>query len=180
MNREEVFSVALAFTLEAEGGYARESGDPGGETKYGVSRRAFPGLDIASLTRAEAARIYREHYWSGPEMDRLPAPLAVAVFDAGVNTGVRRAIRMLQKSLNAIRPESPPLAADGIIGPLTLEAAGRLSGLELRLACQEFLLARAAFYTRLAAFEARRTFLRGWLRRVVELKNRLDSLFFSG
>jgi lysozyme family protein len=180
MNREEIFKAALAFTLRAEGGYSDHAGDPGGETKYGISRRAFPGLDIDDLSRMDAARIYREHYWSGPNLDGLPAPLAMAAFDAGVNTGVRRTIRMLQKSLNTVRPDAPPLSVDGVIGPATLGAAGSLSGLELRLACQEFLLARAAFYTRLAALGARRTFLRGWLRRVLELKKRLDSLFFSG
>ena len=46
----EVFPLALQFALKWEGGdkYTNDPIDPGGETKYGISKRAYPDIDIKS------------------------------------------------------------------------------------------------------------------------------------
>jgi hypothetical protein len=59
----EHFERAVAFVLRHEGGYVNDPRDPGGETKYGISKRAYPRLDIKGLTEADAKEIYRRDYW---------------------------------------------------------------------------------------------------------------------
>jgi len=39
------FQQAFERTIGFEGGYANDPRDPGGETKYGISKRAYPALD---------------------------------------------------------------------------------------------------------------------------------------
>ena len=40
------FEEIIEVVLEHEGGYVNDPKDPGGETKYGVSKRAYPNEDI--------------------------------------------------------------------------------------------------------------------------------------
>ena len=42
-----IFEQAFAIVAGEEGGLCRDPGDPGGLTKFGISQRAYPGLDIA-------------------------------------------------------------------------------------------------------------------------------------
>jgi lysozyme family protein len=71
--------------------------------------------DVRALTRAEAASIYRRFYWDAVRADALPPGLDHAVFDLAVNSGPPRASTLLQRVLG--------VAEDGLIGPITLEAA---------------------------------------------------------
>jgi lysozyme family protein len=108
------FETAVEFVLAAEGGLVDDASDPGGLTKFGISQRAYPNLNIRDLTIDEAKALYRNDYWSRCSCDRLPAGIALILFDAAVNQGVSASIRMLQRSLNV--PE------DGVIGRVTLSA----------------------------------------------------------
>ena len=45
------FDDAVEIVLQNEKGYVNDPADPGGETNWGISRRAYPHLDIANLTR---------------------------------------------------------------------------------------------------------------------------------
>lgn len=92
------FTRALNFTLQWEGGYVNDPADPGGETKYGISKRSYPWLDIAGLTREQAAGIYYHDYWVPSGAARLAMPLAQVVFDAAVQHGVARAQQWLTQS----------------------------------------------------------------------------------
>ncbi|WP_425526518.1 glycosyl hydrolase 108 family protein [Xanthomonas oryzae] len=49
--------------LSHEGGYVNDPRDPGGETQWGISKRAYPELNIRALTRDQAIEIYRRDYW---------------------------------------------------------------------------------------------------------------------
>ena len=57
------FYQEIKHVLKREGGYVNDPDDPGGETKYGISKRAHPDVDIASLTPESAAEIYKDYYW---------------------------------------------------------------------------------------------------------------------
>ncbi len=57
-----------------EGGYVIDPSDPGGMTKFGISKRAYPKLDIASLTRDEAVAIYYRDYWQKYGLYKLTLP----------------------------------------------------------------------------------------------------------
>src|SRR5690606_28008981 len=55
---DERFRRAVEVVLKHEGGYVNNPSDPGGETKYGISKRSYPELDIANLTQEDAIAIY--------------------------------------------------------------------------------------------------------------------------
>jgi lysozyme family protein len=118
MSDSLAFDAAFDLLIGHEGGYVNDPNDPGGETKYGISRRAYPELDIANLTEARARAIYYKDYWLKAGADILPVPLGILVFDAAVNNGVGRAVRWLQEAVGVV--------PDGVIGAQTraaLEAA---------------------------------------------------------
>lgn len=94
------FDRCIPFVLKWEGGYVNHPDDPGGETKYGISKRAYPDLDIKSLTLDDAKSIYRRDYWDASNCDSFDLPLAVVVFDSAVNCGVGRAKTWLSRTSN--------------------------------------------------------------------------------
>lgn len=122
----------IATTIVArEGGYVNDPDDPGGATNYGVTIHTMRRLgldltqdgridtdDVRVLTRAHAVSIFVEHYFRGPRIDRLPAPLQASVFDMYVNAGAN-AVKILQRLLGDMRIS---VTVDGVIGPRTIAA----------------------------------------------------------
>lgn len=92
------FSVSLKFVLDHEGGYVNDPKDPGGETKWGISKRYHPGLDIKNLTPQQATEIYYNEYWAPARCSALLYPLCLVVFDTAVNMGVSQALKYLEKT----------------------------------------------------------------------------------
>lgn len=156
-------SRALAFTLRYEGGYVNDPKDPGGETRYGISKRAYPKLDIKNLTAEQASDIYRSDYWGPSGAAALPEPLDMVVFDTAVNMGIGKAIRMLQEVVCS--------SMDGRFGPATAAAvqqAIRRRGMNDVL--EDYLKTRWREYDRLVARNsALRRFINGWRNRVEAL-----------
>ena len=95
MGKNKDFDKALKFILKWEGGYSNDPRDPGGETKFGISKRSYPELDISKLTLEQAKEIYYQNYWLKAGCDELPFPFNIVVFDTAVNMGRRRAIEFL-------------------------------------------------------------------------------------
>ncbi len=167
----DVFEQAFAIVIGNESGFSITAIDPGnwtggrvgaGElrgTKFGVSASAYPDVDIASLTLAEARIIYRRDYWSELAGDRLPSPIAVLLFDAAVNSGVDRAAKWLQQAVGT--------AVDGDIGPETLDAVDKaIAKLGQPALCAEVVALRLMFMTSLPTW---RSFGLGWARRICRL-----------
>lgn len=149
------FEQAFEIVIGHEGGYVDNPADPGGETKFGISKRSYPGVEIASLTIDEAKAIYRRDYWDKAGCDVCAPGLALIVFDAAVNNGVGRAVRWLQTAVGA--------SADGVLGPRTraaVQAADPLAALT------EVHAQRMQFMTSLDTWA---TFGRGWSRRLAQL-----------
>ena len=92
----ENFPAAVAFVLAREGGYVNDPRDPGGETKFGISKRSYPNEDIANLTADRAKEIYFSDYWM-PVADALPAPSDIVAFDSAVNQGKGFAREMIHE-----------------------------------------------------------------------------------
>jgi len=155
------FETAIEQVLAHEGGYVNHPNDPGGETKYGISRKAYPGLDIKNLTVEEAAEIYRRDFWEPIQGEAIQSQdVAANLLDYAVNAGVKRASRTIQLLTGA--------AQDGRIGPRTLEAINSQDGLNLNLRLS---LSRVEFYTELAARRSEfRAFLVGWIRRALSFR----------
>ncbi len=83
------FTAAVEKTLEHEGGYVCDPHDPGGETNFGISKRAYPHLDIRHLTKDQAIAIYHRDYWLPSGCDSIADPdVAGLVFDLAVNCGL--------------------------------------------------------------------------------------------
>lgn len=95
------FDHAFIFVVGIEGGYTNDPNDPGGETKFGISKRAYPQVDIPNLTLDEAKAIYLRDYWHVCKCDELPADMALLVFDAAVNQGVSAALRFYANATTA-------------------------------------------------------------------------------
>jgi len=144
------FHRALQVILEHEGGYVDHPDDPGGETNFGISKRAFPNVDIKNLAAKEASDIYQEHYWNACRCDEINWPLNLYLFDSAVNQGVSKAVTVLQVALR--------VKVDGVLGPKTIEAAN--ASLDIGT---DFMAERALSYSRLALFGV---FGRGWMRRL--------------
>jgi lysozyme family protein len=108
------FDEAFKIVIGEEGGYVNDPNDPGGETKYGISKAAYPSLNIKDLTLDTAKAIYQKDYWTKARCDELPGCVATMVFDSAVNNGVGRAIRLLQMAAN--------VPADGQFGQGTMTA----------------------------------------------------------
>ena len=162
------FLIAVDRVLLNEGGYSSNPADPGGATNFGISARQHPGLDIATLTRDAAVKIYWREWWLKFGFARLPAAAAAKTFDLAVNIGPAHAIECLQRALRACGHR---VSEDGSLGAETTLASARADGGALISA----LRSEAASYYRVTAALTRgprqnadREFLTGWLNRAYE------------
>lgn len=155
------FDKAVAKVLEHEGGYVNDPVDAGGETKYGITKRTYPTLDIKNLTINEAKVIYYRDFWLKENIDKIEHDeLAQKVFDTGVNMGASRAIKFLQEAANKLGAK---LVVDGGLGPKTLEIVNRLEGQKLLTVFREL---QAAYYQDIVKRKPEQAkFLKGWLKR---------------
>jgi lysozyme family protein len=93
-----MFDKAFEIVVGLEGGYVNHPLDPGGETKFGISKRAYPHLNIKTLTLEKAKSIYKKDYWDAAECSLLEPALALLYFDFAVNSGVGAARQMLKEA----------------------------------------------------------------------------------
>lgn len=159
------YDSALKRLLAHEGGYSNNPADPGGPTNFGITiadyrRYVKPNAgagDVKAMKVDDAKKIYRAKYWDAQKCDDLPAGVDYAVFDYGVNSGIGRSAKVLQRIVG--------VTADGSIGPNTLDAVATLKPANLINAiCDE----RLAFLKRLKTWSV---FGRGWGRRVSEVRS---------
>lgn len=97
MNQASSFERAFEIVVGIEAGYVNDPQDPGGETKFGVSKRAYPGEDIKNLTMERAKFLFQRDYWEKCHCDALSWPWAISVFDCAVNEGPAMALHLLAK-----------------------------------------------------------------------------------
>ena len=152
------FNKAVAKTLIYEGGYVFDKNDRGGETNFGISKRAYPDVDIKTLTVADAKEIYKRDYWDRLRADEIKSQaVASELFDTAVNMGVRTASKLIQACLD-VHP-------DGFIGNITLS---KLNAAQEETLLLRFKLAKVARYAYLAQKRpANRKFLLGWINRTL-------------
>lgn len=95
------FKEALDFTLKWEGGYSNHPMDGGGATNFGITQATYNRFrmgknltpqDVLSITPVEVEDIYRAMFWEPLQCDSRERKFAIALFDWGVNSGVRRVL----------------------------------------------------------------------------------------
>jgi lysozyme family protein len=154
MNFDEAFEILIGH----EGGYVNNPADPGGETKFGISKRSYPHVDVKNLTLSKAKDIYRRDYWDRLESESLPESVRFDLFDTAVNSGPGTAVRLLQRAVGT--------AEDGYVGPVTLKAVEAMTAWQVRA---KFNACRLHFMTDLSIWP---TFGKGWARRIAANLNR--------
>jgi len=145
------FESAIDRVLSHEGGYVNNPADPGGETQWGISKRSYPDVDIKTLTRDGAKKLYRRDFWDPVASQIHDDALMYQVLDAAVNHGMGNSVRFIQRALG--------LADDGHWGPHSQEVFKSQDPKDVHLL---FLAERFEFWAKLKAFD---TFGRGWVRR---------------
>ena len=146
--------------IHNEGGYNNDHEDLGGETKYGISKRWYPHLNIPTLSLEDAFQIYYDDYYVPAKVNNLPYALRYPFFDCVINTGQNRAVKILQQAINY--SIVMPIKVDGKIGPNTIKHAQGLSA-------ERFAAYRIKFYCKLLdAKPEQEKFYYGWFKRTLE------------
>lgn len=155
------FDRLIGKVLAHEGGYVNDPADPGGETKYGISKRSYPKLNIKSLTESQARDIYYADWWLKLRCNELTNDtIAVKLLDMSVNVGRQTGVKLLQRALCDCDQQ---VAIDGIIGPKTIAAANEADPGRLLEAVK---LRQMAYYEACIANNAKLAkFRNGWTRR---------------
>jgi GNAT superfamily N-acetyltransferase len=99
LTQDRVINFVL-MDLEG-GGKAVNLGDGGGLTKYGVTARNNPDVDVANLTQADAAKIARQRYWL-PEFNTADPRVAAIAFDANYISSPKLARRIIREAGNDV------------------------------------------------------------------------------
>jgi len=160
------FEQAMELVFQLEGGYVNDPNDPGGETKYGISKRAYPNLDIKNLTKEQAKEIYYKDYWLKTHCNEITVPINIIVFDTSINMGKRTAIKILQK---AIKQQVGYIVVDGIFGPVT---KSKMKQCDIQQLLSDYSFTRISKYVYLTMRNTRlHKFLYGWVRRVHKVHN---------
>ena len=123
------FERAVTHTLRVEGGarLANNKFDPGGKTKYGISQKSYPNLNIELLTEAEAIDIYFRDYWLACRLGLIDSPyVAAEIFDTAVNCGTGTAVKIAQRAVNLLFI-GKVLEVNGKMNPETIDALNELS-----------------------------------------------------
>lgn len=185
-NKLSRFDECFKLVLDSEGGYSDNTDDKGGKTKYGITEATLNAAfkvgivshnNIKDLTVEEAKTIYKVNYWDKCKCDDLPKPLDLYVFDTAVNCGVGTSAKFLQEVINKVVGANI-LAVDGIVGAMTIGAVeGWLSRYKadctfpVLFLCNLFMDRRLQYYSNIVAKNGSQiVFLRGWLNRVLKLK----------
>jgi len=155
----ENFKLCLNMLLKHEGGFVNHPSDPGGMTNLGVTKAVYDAYtngnatekEMRALTPIDISPIYKKNYWDRGRCDDLPSGVDWSVFDWGVNSGVGRSAKALQRIVG--------VTADGGIGPMTLKAVANFTHKDIVVKMHS---TRQQFYESLSTFK---TFGKGWTRR---------------
>jgi len=143
------FAACVKILLQSEGGFVDDPEDPGGATNLGVDIHTLSGelgrpatvADVKALTVAQASDIYLRTYYNPAHCGDLPDGVDLMVFDAAINSGQGRAIRLLQSAVG--------VDDDGAFGPATLAAVRAMAP---KAIIDKFHDLHAAFYAGLPTY----------------------------
>jgi lysozyme family protein len=161
-----MFEKCIEVILRNEGGFQKNPIDSGNwvggyktgklvGTKYGIAAKFFPDEDIKNLTIERAKELYKERYWNKMGLYGIDNEIALHIFDFGVNSGPRTAIKKAQRLAGTL--------ADGVFGNMTMKAINNYDGDFL----EDYKDVRRNYYRYLADRRpSQNVLLKGWLNRV--------------
>ncbi len=167
-----MYDDPIGIILKHEGGYVNHKNDRGGPTNFGVTQRVYskwlgrPATieDVKAMTEETAREIYETQYLTGPRIHLLPDPPQTLVLDMAINHGPRRAVKLLQRTVNVAGFGT--ISVDGILGPGTRRHVGKAVDAMGDYFQDAIVEERIKFFHRIVERnESQRVFLRGWLRR---------------
>lgn len=159
---DEAFSELMDDEWRRAGhkSYVNDPDDPGGETKFGITKRSYPLLNIRDLTIDKAKEIYCRDWWVKNNYNHIVNnQLAEKLFNISVTTGSVQAVKWLQEVTNDITPSSK-LKCDGVLGDKT---AGAINAKPTLLLYPYFLIRVAQGYL---SFKRNDKYIEGWLNRL--------------
>jgi lysozyme family protein len=164
------FEAALIALLKSEGGFVNHPADPGGMTNLGVTKKVWEEwrgqpideAEMRALSPEKVAPLYKAKYWDMVQGDKLPSGVDFCVFDCAVNSGVKRASKLLQRAVG--------VDDDGVIGRATMTAVEALNPDEV---IDRFCAERLTFLEALPTFA---TFGKGWTTRVSKVRDESQNL----
>lgn len=161
------FEEAIKIILQHEGGYVNHPNDKGGETKYGITKRRYPDLDIKNLTKAKAIELYKRDFWDSSRIEVYPDIIRLQMFDMSVNMGPKSAVKVLQRALNRLGYD---FLGTGTLGPATMKAVTITPALSLYFWIG---IERLAYYNSIVVNnKSQVVFLKGWTNRTIDILKR--------
>lgn len=177
----------INMILQREGGYSsgkdsKSSGDLGGETYRGITRKNFPkwsGWKIVDKSKPlkynqiiknvqledDVRQFYYEQFYAPMKIDNIDSLLISGhLLCHGVNAGIGNAVKLLQQAIN--QAYSVSIKVDGVIGNITLSYA---NGNKQNEVAKGFIQQRNQYYKNIVTKKpSQKKFLNGWLNRVAE------------
>lgn len=166
---KDTFSQYVEWVLLAEGKYANDKEDRGGETDWGISTKFLKTIDWQgdAPNKEQAIELYRKYFWLGWQCDKMHPVVAWCACDAYIQHPPKAAAIMLQQGLG--------VDIDGIIGPNTLKAAKDPNVL---LFWRRYRMARIRFYNDIVTNDdSQDVFISGWHDRIHKLT---EGMYFAG
>lgn len=185
------FQIAYEKTMGHEGGYVHDPDDVGGETYKGIARAyngSWSGWNIIDSHKGDSNfpssldnivglqnsvhNFYKEKYWDVNRLDNVSdQDIAEEMFDTGVNMGVRRSAKFLQRSLNYLNRNGSlynELTVDGAIGSASLSALNIVlgDGDERVLLTMLNVLQGQHYMNYMDKSPSQKKYARGWFKRV--------------
>jgi lysozyme family protein len=138
-----------------EGDYENNANDRGGETRWGITEKDYPNLNIRTLSKAAAIEIYWTDYWAGSKAFMIAPHLQFMHFGGIVNFGVTGQTKVLQRAAG--------VDDDGKVGMITIAASYNVSPETL------FEFQKKRYDAIVANDETQRVFYRGWINRITDM-----------
>lgn len=102
MESKKAFSIIVdsyGFAEDQEH-FKKDVFENGGDRKYGITKRAYPGIDLKKLTLSEAEGIINKDFYQKLSLDQIKSnTLVVFILDTAIEYGVSSCIKMLQNAL---------------------------------------------------------------------------------
>ena len=187
LDEYDFYLIHNNFTARIEAGWVNDPHDKGGETLFGISRKANQDWPVWALVDSiaehypkgstrfkqkvesnkefflSAARIFFADYYLPVHADETQQEMAMVMYDLAVHAGVKRSVKMAQRTINKMHGGTL-LIEDGRLGALTRKELVKLPSIQVETFAKEYLRLRLAWH-----IKANPEYTKGFTRRVHDL-----------